>query len=536
MKVLTQAITIIAASAATTAAYTPCTSDTFNLPNATIDSISHHQNNTTIPLPLTVNSCGGPASKANITNSICRLVVNISTTATSSVRIEAWLPDPETWNGRLLATGTGGIGGCIDYTTIQNGAQLGFASFGTNAGHDGSEGYEFFLGKPEVINDFGYRAVHVEAEIGKEVVTQYYGRNPERSYYQGCSTGGRQGLQSAQLYPGDFNGIIAGAPGIDWLRIVASKGILARRVGWPDIHSAGYVRPEQWAAIVQKQVEIYDPLDGVEDGVIDDPTQHSFDPEILACGTGFLNDSLCLSAAQVQSVRAAYLPIANSTGQIVYPAFGLGADTSVFSDNQVDGKPELAYTILQDFWRGAVYNDSTWTPHNFSTADMDNALKISPGGVNAASPDLTRFYQKGGKIISYHGCSDETVTPRLSMEYYVSVQAALNLTLDEIHSFYRLFWVPGMHHCSGGPGASAFGQSYPLDPGSLSPERNVLLALVEWVERGTAPEALIGTKYEGDVTSKVEAQRKHCYYPNRSVWDGSGGPNAAGSWNCQGPA
>lgn len=263
------------------------------------------------------------------------------------MRIEAWLPDAEAWNGRLLATGTGGEGGCIDYATVQNGAQLGFASFGTNAGHDGSEGYEFFLGKPEVINDFGYRAVHVEAQVGKEVVEQYYGRKPEKSYYQGCSTGGRQGLQSAQLYPGDFDGIIAGAPGINWLRIVASKGILARRIGWPYIHSAAYVRPEQWAAIVEKQVEDFDPLDGVVDGIIDDPTLYSFDPEILACGTGLLNDSLCLSAAQVQSVRAAYLPIADSTGQIVYPAFGLGADTSVFSDNQVDGKPELAYTILQ---------------------------------------------------------------------------------------------------------------------------------------------------------------------------------------------
>lgn len=239
------------------------------------------------------------------------------------------------------------MGGCIDYTTLQNSAQLGFASFGMNAGHDGSEGYEFFLNRPEVINDFGYRGLHVQAEIGKEVVRQYYGRKPGKSYFQGCSTGGRQGLQNAQLYPGDFDGIIAGAPGIDWLRIVASKGVLARRVGWPDIESAGYVRPEQWGAIVEKQIEIYDPLDGVVDGVIDDPTQYSFDPEVLVCGAGLLNDSVCLSAAQVQSVRAAYLPIADSTGRIVYPAFGLGADTSVFSDNQVDGRPELAYTILQ---------------------------------------------------------------------------------------------------------------------------------------------------------------------------------------------
>lgn len=135
---------------------------------------------------------------------------------------------------------------------------------------------------------------------------------------------------------------------------------------------------------------------------------------------------------------------------------------------------------------------------------MENALEINPGGVNAASPDLSQFYKKGGKILSYHGRSDETVTPRLSMEYYVSVQAALNLTLDEIHSFYRLFYVPGMHHCSGGPGASEFGQSYPLDSRALSPDRNVLLALVEWVERDTAPEVLIGTKYDD---MKVKAQR-----------------------------
>ncbi|KAL4920401.1 tannase and feruloyl esterase-domain-containing protein [Aspergillus aurantiobrunneus] len=485
------------------ASHALCSKATFTIPNTTVDSAAYYSNGDVIPIPSYRTILRWPNIQNRVTNNICRVVVNATTSASSSVRIEAWLPD--TWNNRFLATGTGGEGGCIDYETVQI-----------------------------VINDFGYRSVHVEAEVGKELVTRYYGRKPSKSYYQDCSTGGRQGLQSAQLYPDDFDGIVAGAPGIDWLHIVASKGVLARRIGWPEIDLPAYVRPEQWPAITAKQVEMYDLLDGVEDGIIDNPTQYTFDPEILACGTGLLNSSLCLTAAQVQSVRAAYLPIADSQGHIVYPAFSIGADTAVFSDNQADGRLQLSsYTLLQDFWRGAIYNNSNWTPLNFSLEDMGLALKINPGGVNAADPDFTQFYQKGGKILSYHGRSDETVTSRLSMEYYVSVQAALNLTLDKMQSLYRLFWVPGMHHCSGGPGAWNFGQSYPLDVETLDPTRNVLLALVEWVEGSTAPESLVGTKYEDDdVAKNVTAQRKHCYYPHRSVWDGVGDPKTAESWYC----
>lgn len=324
-----------------------CTEAALSLtaPNVTVVSVDHRSRHEVIPLPNTVESCGGPNFKANATNDFCRVVVNVSTSDSSSVRIEGWLPDE--WNGRFLATGTGGEGGCIDYEQVQNGAQLGFASFGTNAGHDGATGFEFFLGHPEVINDFGHRAVHVEAEVGKQIVAQYYGRFADTSYYQGCSTGGRQGLQNAQLYPGDFNGIVVGSPGIDWLHIVSSKGILARRIGWPNINSSAYVRPEQWPAIVAKHIELLDPLDGVSDGVIDDPTKHNFDPAILACGTGLLNSSLCLAPQQISSVRAAYQPLADSEGRIVYPSFDLGANTDVFSDNQEDGVAQLAYTILQ---------------------------------------------------------------------------------------------------------------------------------------------------------------------------------------------
>ncbi|KAF5633760.1 hypothetical protein F25303_9025 [Fusarium sp. NRRL 25303] len=257
-------LTTVAISPVIVKPHSKCTAGSLLIPHGTISSIQHHVAGDVIPLPNTVASCGGPNFKANITADLCRIVVNVSSSDFSSVRIEAWLLDD--WNTRLLATGTGGIGGCIDFPSVQNGAQLGFASFG---------------------------------------------------------------LQNAQLYPDDFDGILAGAPGIDWPHIVASKGILARRIGWPDLTSDAYVRPEQWKVIVEKQIERLDPLVGVEDGIIDDPSAHAFDLVIMACGTGLLNSSLCLKSRQVESVRAAYEPLADPEGNVVYPGFAFGADTTM---------------------------------------------------------------------------------------------------------------------------------------------------------------------------------------------------------------
>ncbi|KAF5693604.1 feruloyl esterase B precursor [Fusarium denticulatum] len=527
-------LTTLAVSPVLCKSQSKCSVQSFLLPNGTIASAQHHSVGDDISLPNTVASCGGPNFKANITADLCRIVVNVSTSDSSSVRIEAWLPDD--WNKRLLATGTGGIGGCIDFPSVQNGAQLGFASFGTNTGHDGEQGFDFFLNQPEAINDFGHRGIHVEVVVAKQIVERYYGQQVSKSYYQGCSTGGRQGLHNAQLYPDDFDGILAGAPGIDWLHIVASKGILARRIGWPGLTSDAYVRPEQWKAIVAKQIELLDPLDGVEDGIIDNPAAHGFDPMILACGTGLFNSSLCLKPKQVASVRSAYEPLVDSEGNILYPGFALGADTSVFSANQVNGTAEMNYKVLQDFWHGAVYNDSSWTPHNFTAKDMDFAIKLNPGGVNAAEGELQTFYAKGGKIISYHGQADQTITPKLPAEYYAKVQANLNAALEDMHSFYRLFFVPGMYHCSGGPGAFDIGQVYPLKKDRLTVKENVLLALTKWVEEDQEPETIVGAKFgSSEAPGKATAQRKYCPYPYESKWDGSGNTTKADSWHCKPP-
>ncbi|KAI1802329.1 tannase and feruloyl esterase [Daldinia bambusicola] len=506
-----------------------------SVPNSTILTYGYLLNGSAFDLPGTVESCGGPSLKAYATANLCRVVLAVTTSPSSRIQLEAWLPDSTTWNGRILATGNGGIGGCIDYATMQNGAGLGFASFGTNAGHNGSVGYEFFLNQPEVINDFGHRAIHVEAEVSKKLVRQYYGTTTTKSYYAGCSTGGRQGFQSAHLYPEDFDGLLLGSPGVDWLHIVASKGILARRIGWPHLDSPAYVRPEQWPAIVEAQIREFDSLDGVLDGIIDEPTKYRFDPMKLACGTLLLNSSLCLSPQQVESVRRAYEPIVSGSGRIVYPAFELGSKTDVFSANQDNGTTRLSYTILEDFWRGAVFNDTGWTPESFNESDMDVAININPGQVNTAEKDLSGFYRRGGKIISYHGRNDETVTSALSEQFFAGVQTALNLTLKDMRNFYRLFFLPGMHHCSGGPGAWSIGnaQRYPYDKKLLDSKHNALIALVHWVENGIAPKTIVGTKYENDVIGgNIIAQRKYCPYPLASRWDGTNDISLATSWEC----
>ncbi|KAF4892795.1 putative feruloyl esterase B-2 [Colletotrichum fructicola] len=518
-----------------TLAFTPnCTATTFTLPNTTLISASLHPANTTLLIPQ-VPSCGGASFNVTTPISICRVVLDVATSPSSAVRVEGWLPPPEAWNSRLLASGTGGIGGCVDYPVLQSGCLLGFATFGTNAGHDGAAGWDFFLNKPETIRDFGTRGVHVEVETARRVVGAYYRREEKARYYQGCSTGGRQGLQEAALFPDDFDGVLVGAPGVDWLHIVASKGILATRIGWPDIGSEGYVRNEVWEEIVRRQVEMFDAADGVEDGIVDEPLRHVFDPAVMACKEGEEEREVCLGPEQVESVRRAYEPIRDSEGRVVYPAFGLGADTGVFSDN-VDGRAELVHTILQDFWRGAVYNDSSWTPHAFNESQMDFAVALNPGGINADFRNLTAFRARGGKILQYHGRADQTVTPALSSEFFEGVKRVVGLTQAEMDGFYRLFFIPGMRHCSGGRGAWDIGQTYPLDGRRLDPRGNALLALVEWVEGGRAAEEVVGAMYGGEDNCEVLAERKYCSYPYESRWDGVQNSNLSTAWNCVLPA
>ncbi|KAL8418484.1 hypothetical protein RB594_001901 [Gaeumannomyces avenae] len=531
--------------------------DTLSIPNVSFVSSTHYSNGGNITLDGVVQSCawgGGVEIRwTEATSDLCRIVVNVTTSPTSEVLVEAWLPD--TWTGRFLATGTGGLGGCVDYYALQNGVSSGFATLGTNAGHNGSAGSDFFLNQPETINDFGHRAIHVEAEVGKELLAQYYGSAPRHSYYAGCSTGGRQGFMNALMYPSDFDGVVAGAAAVSWLNIVASKAVLAQRLGWPNLSDERYVPPSSWRAIEAAMVEHLDPLDGVTDGVIDNPHAQSFNFSLLQCGPdSLLDQNTCLTGAQAAAVAHVYEPVVSpASGLEVLPGFDLGANTNVFSANQSPrpGAAGLAYRVLDDYWRGAVYNTSAWDSRDFNLTQMDFAAHVNPGRVNfgggpyEGSHDLSAYKARGGRLLAYHGRMDETVTSAIATRTFDGVADATGSSAEEMLDFYRLFAIPGHSHCTGGTGAWAMGQPT-AKQGYLSfagtgrfadAEHSILMAMVRWVEDGVAPAWLVGTKFAGNdlANGKVLAQRKHCAWPALSRWDGIGDSNKAESWRCETP-
>ncbi|KAG6908599.1 hypothetical protein DXG01_004002 [Tephrocybe rancida] len=471
------------------------------LENTTILSAKHLD----ISQPQNITALGTCQTKALASTPMCRVQFVVNTTTTSAVHAEAWLPD--TWYGRFLAVGNGGLGGCIDYLNLDYGASLHFATVGSNNGHDGTNG-SVFVGHPEVLNDFTFRAIHVEAVIGKQIVEAYYGSPHQRSYYLGCSTGGRQGTQAALKYPDDFDGIIAGAPATDLNHLLGWMGMLARYIGAPHISSSpSFIPPELWDIIAAEVLRQCDGLDGVVDGIITEPDACDFQPEALVC-VGDATEG-CVSVPQLEALRKIYQPLLGPEGELLYPRYDPGTEEGGFAQALLNGSV-ISYTY--DWFRYTIINDSSYDFSNFTTKDILLADRINPGDISTFNGDLSEFKASGGKFLTYHGRRDEIIPSGNSKRVYDLISKTLGM--PSLDSFYRLFLVPGMIHCLGGPGASRFGQYGLVSTAANTSSHNVLLAIVDWVEGGVPPDTVTGTDF-GNGT-----QRVHCRYPERSVWDG----------------
>ncbi|KAF8057066.1 tannase and feruloyl esterase [Lyophyllum atratum] len=373
----------------------------------------------------------------------------------------------------------------MDYTT-----NLHFAVVASDNGHEGHTG-KYFLNNPEVINDYAFRAIHVEAVIGKQIVQAYYGRSHDKSYFLGCSTGGRQGAQAALMFPGDFNGIVAGSPATDWNNLLGWGGIMQRYVGAPNPSaSPTFIPPELWNVIAGEVLNQCDGLDGVKDGIIAEPDDCHFRPEAIRCTK--TRTANCLSDPQVGILRKIYQPLLYADGNA----------QSTFSGS-ITGP-------IADWYQNAVLNDTSYDFSDFGLKHIALADKINPGGVSTFNGDLSAFMKRGGKFVTYHGRRDPSIPSGNSKRMYNLISKTLGL--PSLDSFYRLFLVPGMNHCNSGPGSWAFGQSQGLNVVNAS-THNVLWAAVDWVERGVAPDTIIGTDWK--------VTREHCRYPQRSVWNGT---------------
>ena len=466
------------------------------------------------------------ASSALTIPSICR----VAGVAEPAVAFEVWLPVDD-WNGKFHVSGNGGMAGVISYGAMAGALRRGYAAASTDTGHvrPGAGGFDasWALGRPDLVEDFGHRALHVTAENGKAIATAFYERPPRYSYYVGCSKGGQQGLMEAQRYPEDFDGIVAGNPANDWTRFYAGAHLWYALATLRDPGS--YIPPSKLPALAAAVNDACDTLDGLADGVLDDPRACRFDPAALTCPGGEDHDG-CLTPPQVQAVRDIWAGSRDADGGVVFPGLVPGGENGPGGGwgSWVTGSEpftSLHWRAADSFFKHMVFEDPDWNFRTFDyDADLAFALDRVGTALDSADPDLSSFRDGGGKLLVYHGWSDPDISPLGSINYYESVLAAggangagehaRDRAISHTQAFFRLFLVPGMGHCSGGPGYNR------VDP---------LPALERWVEDGVAPDTIPGTRV---VNGEVVRSRPICAYPAASTWNGTGNPDDAGSFRC----
>jgi feruloyl esterase len=461
----------------------------FNAPHVTVNLAQYVPAGTNLSLPQQGTgdaNCGNTAQVVPV--DLCRITANVATSNRSEVYLEAWLPS--NWTGRFLSTGNGGLGGCVQYSDLAYTVSYGFASVGANNGHNGTRGIPF-LNNDDIVADFAYRSVHTGVVIGKELTKAYYQKEHTKSYYLGCSTGGRQGFKEAQDFPGDFDGIVAGAPALAFNNLSSWSGRGLLVTGPPTAPT--FLTPQHWALVAADVQAQCDGLDGVKDGIIEDNDLCAYRPENLQCSaSNGTNSTNCLTSPQVRTVRTLFTDFYGVNGSIIYSRMNYGTE-NIAAFIYYNGQP---FPYTQDWYRYAIFNDPDWSAADLTLEDAAYAHKKNPFNIETWNGDLSGFQNKGGKILHYHGQTDGVITSDNSPRYYNHVSNTMQLRSSELDEFYRFFRVSGMNHCSGGVGAWGIGQNAALVKGAeQTPQNNVLLRIVDWVENGNAPETVTGYKY-----------------------------------------
>lgn len=449
---------------------------------------------------------GGDPAPFRTLPPFCRVAATLRPTVDSEIRVEVWLPEPAAWNGKYEGVGNGGWGGSLNYSDMAAALLRGYASSSTDTGHTGGRA-SFAVGHPEKLIDFGYRSVHEMTIAAKAVIAAFYEKGARLSYFAGCSSGGRQALMEAQRFPEDYDGILAGAPTNNWTRMMFGR-IWVAQATLSD--PARYIPPAQYPMIHQAVLAACDAMDGVADGVLEDPTRCHFDPGSLECRTS--TGPACLTKAQVGAVRRIYTPATNPvTHEEIYPAMERGSEL-VWKTLAGGPRPIL---LADDYFRYVVFKNPDWDFRtlNFDT-DLQQALRRDGGTLSATSPDLQKFFAHGGKLIQYHGWTDQQVMPRNSVQYYERAEKVMGTAT---RSSYRLFMVPGMNHCRGGEGPDTF---------------DLLSALEQWREQGKAPDTVPAAHREN---GRVVRTRLLCPYPEISHYRGAGSTDEAAHFFCAAP-
>jgi len=380
-----------------------------------------------------------------------------------------------------------------------------------------------------VLADWIWRGVPTAAHVGKSVAKQFYGRDGGKSYYVGCSTGGRQGFRAVQRNPELFDGVIVGAPAVDQFAHISWFANGYRLLG-PTINDS-LVSLEQWEEVQEQVFKQCDALDGASDGILEDPTACKFDWTPLICsdddGDDKNNNTLCLTQAQVDAAAQLFAPITyNGTQLYSGQVHGTEPDLISFLYNT------LVSGWIADGFRYIVFDDASWDPTDFTLEDAYYAATTNPHDAATLDSDISAFRNRGSKLLHWHGMADTILEPTESDQYYRAVQTALSASITELDEFYRYFRAGGVGHCGGGPGANFMGQ-LGQRVATSDPDDNMLMRIVAWVERGEAPVFVRGTKFVDDDDSQaVEFRRRHCKFPLVNQYTGKGNGTDEQGWKC----
>jgi feruloyl esterase len=462
----------------------------------------------------------------------CRVVAVAKPTPDSEIRLEVWMPLAG-WNGKLQGLGNGGFAGQIEFLAMGGAVTMGYAAVATDTGHQGGPADAgWALGHPEKVADFGHRGIHQMTLVAKAAVNAFYGKNAQHSYFVGCSDGGREALMEAQRYPADYDGILAGDPANNWTPLFATSVADTQAL---TLDAASFIPPAKIPAISAAVLKACDELDGVRDGILNDPRQCHFDPATMQCKAGEDTDQ-CLTAPQAAALKKIYAGLRDTKGRELFPGFPPGAEDGpsgwgLWITGPAPGKSVMAI-LGSRFFANMVYEDPAW---DYKTFTVEAGLKAeeerTANATDAVNANLGPFKARGGKLILYHGWNDPAIPALSTVNYYESVVA--NMGQRDVDSFLRLYLVPGMQHCLNGPGADSFGQfgRLPYD----NPQHSADAALEQWVETGAAPGTIIASKYSPDDHQHPKMTRPLCAYPQAAKYKGSGDTNDAANFACEAP-
>jgi feruloyl esterase len=460
----------------------------------------------------------------------CRVAATIKPSPESHIRIEVWMPPAGSWNGKFLGTGNGGAGGVISYAALANGLQKGYAVTNTDMGTTTTGlDFTFGIGHIDLARDWAYRATHLMTLIAKQVTKTYYDRDPNLSYFTGCSTGGHQAVTEAHRYPDDYNGIVVGDP--------ANNRIRLHVVGtwnWIVTHEdpESYFPPAKIPMIHKAVIEACDAIDGIKDGVIDDPRTCKFDPLSLVCpstgsgqvpstssgqGPSTAGGADCLTQKQAIAVKKIYQGPKNPrTGELVFPGMYPGSEANTFGFERAVAQPPSPDQKMPIPGAGLVAWAKSWKGPGFDFDKDLTAVMQELDFIDDADPNLSAFKKRGGKMIFYTGWADPLIPAQDLVTYYEGMRKLMG-GADKTTDFARLFMVPGMGHCAGGDGPNRF---------------DALGALESWVEKSVAPTQMIATHM---TAGKADRTRPLCVYPQVAKWKGSGSTDEAANFVCAAP-